>query len=431
MRIVDLIEKKKDNKELTKEETKFLVSEYVNGNMPDYQMAAFAMAVTINGMSEKEAAVLTDEMMKSGDLIDLSSIDGVKVDKHSTGGIGDKTTMAVGPIVAALGAPVAKMSGRGLGFTGGTLDKLESIPGFNFAYTEEQFIKQVKEIGLAVIGQTNNIVPADKKLYALRDVTGTVQSLPLITASIMSKKLATGSDAILLDVKCGDGALMKTYEEAEQLAKWMVNIGKELNRDVKAEITSMARPLGRAIGNKNEILEAIETLKGNGPADFVELVESASSTILVQAKIFKTEKEALVAVREVIANGKAFEKFKVWIKAQGGDIDLILTDKFWTPKNKVEVKATKDGFMEITSAIHFGIAAMRVGAGRETKEASIDNDAGIYLDKKTNEEVKVGDVLFTLYSSKEIPSSVVDYLKVAYNITDKKVENKIILGKLG
>ncbi len=311
MRVVDLIEIKKNGGKLSEDQIKFLIEGFTSEEIKDYQMSAMAMAIRLKGMDSEETAQITEAMMNSGEMIDLTSIKGIKVDKHSTGGVGDKTSIAVGPIVASLGAVMAKMSGRGLGFTGGTLDKLEAIDGFNISLTEKEFIDQVNEIGLAIIGQTADVCPADKKLYALRDVTGTVDSLPLIVASIMSKKLATGSDAILLDVKMGDGAFMKTYEDAHELATSMISIGKHLGRDVKAEITSMNRPLGRAIGNKNEILEVVETLQGNGPEDFVELVISASSTILLQSKIFTDEDKAIEAVKETIANGKALEKFKV------------------------------------------------------------------------------------------------------------------------
>ena len=310
MRIVDIIEKKKVGEELTKDEISKIIMGYVNKEVPDYQMSAFQMAIYFKGMTLKETADLTDVMMNSGEVIDLTDIKGIKVDKHSTGGVGDKTTISLAPIVAALGVPVAKMSGRGLGFTGGTIDKLESIPGFKTTLTDQKFKDQVNKIGLALISQTADIAPADKLMYALRDVTATVNSLPLIASSIMSKKLATGSDAILLDVKCGDGAFMKNYEEAEKLARVMIEIGKHLGRDVRAEITSMNRPLGKAIGNKNEVIEAYEALQGKGPSDFVEIVESAAATILVQSKVVSSYEEALPRVKEVMTNGRALEKFK-------------------------------------------------------------------------------------------------------------------------
>ncbi|WP_426461037.1 pyrimidine-nucleoside phosphorylase [Mycoplasma hafezii] len=430
MRVVDLIEKKRLNKELTNEEIKFLITSYVEGKTPDYQMSAFLMAVMFNGMSAREIATMTKYMMHSGDVIDLSAIPGIKVDKHSTGGIGDKTTLAVAPIVAACGAPVAKMSGRGLGHTGGTIDKLESIPGFTVELTEEQFIEQVKEHKIAVIGQSAKLVPADKKLYALRDVTSTVESIPLIASSIMSKKLATGSNAILLDVKCGNGAFMKNLESARDLARTMISIGKELNVDVRAEITNMSRPIGREIGNKNEVLEAIATLKGQGPADFNELVFSSCATILEQAKITDSHEKAMEMVQEVINNGKALEKFYEFVKVQNGDVEALKSATFWNPKHKLEVKAEKEGYLEIFDALTFGLVSMKLGAGRKTKEDSIDFEAGITLNKKTNEEVKVGDTLFTLYSSNPIDTELVNELKEGYRINSEQVENKIILDKL-
>lgn len=430
MRVVDLIEKKRLNKQLTTEEIEFLINSYVDNKTPDYQMSAFLMAVMFNGMTTTEIATMTKFMMHSGDVIDLSEIPGIKVDKHSTGGVGDKTTLAVAPIVAACGAPVAKMSGRGLGHTGGTLDKLESIPGFSFELTEREFIDQVKKHNIAVIGQTGQLVPADKKLYALRDVTSCVESIPLIASSIMSKKLATGANAILLDVKCGNGAFMKNLESARDLAQTMINIGKELNVDVRAEVTNMSRPIGREIGNKNEVLEAIRTLEGNGPADFNELVYSSCATILEQSKVVKSHEEGLSMVKQVIENGKALEKFYEFIKVQGGDIEKLKSNDFWTPRYKVEVKSEGNGYLEIFDSLTFGIVAMKLGAGRKTKEESIDFEAGITLNKKTNEEVKEGDLLFTLYSSNPIDLSLLDELKVGYQINDYQVENKIILDKL-
>ncbi|WP_036451683.1 pyrimidine-nucleoside phosphorylase [Mycoplasma buteonis] len=430
MRVVDLIEKKRLNKELTNEEIKFLINSYVENKTPDYQMSAFLMAVMFNGMNAREIATMTKYMMHSGDVIDLSEIPGVKVDKHSTGGIGDKTTLAVAPIVAACGAPVAKMSGRGLGHTGGTIDKLESIPNFTVEVSEENFIKQVQEHKIAVIGQSAKLVPADKKLYALRDVTSTVESIPLIASSIMSKKLATGADAILLDVKCGNGAFMKDLESARALAQTMINIGKELNVDVRAEITNMSRPIGREIGNKNEVLEAIATLKGQGPSDFNELVFSSCATILEQAKIATSHDEALNMIKEVIANGSALDKFYEFVKIQNGDVEALKRSDFWNPKYKLEVKAKDSGYLEIFDALTFGLVSMKLGAGRKTKEDSIDFEAGITLNKKTNEVVKEGDTLFTLYSSNPIDTELVTELENGYQINQEPVENKIILDKL-
>ncbi|WP_029512485.1 pyrimidine-nucleoside phosphorylase [Mycoplasmopsis iners] len=430
MRIVDLIEKKRFNQNLTKEEISYLINSYVKGETPDYQMSAFLMAVVFNGMSSEELAYFTKTMMHSGAVIDLSEIPGIKVDKHSTGGVGDKTTLAVGPIVAACGVPVAKMSGRGLGHTGGTIDKLESIPGFSVELSEKDFIEQVKKHNIAIMGQSANLVPADKLLYALRDVTGTVQSIHLIASSIMSKKLATGSNAILLDVKCGKGAFMKNLEEAKALANAMISIGKELNVDVRAEITNMNRPIGREIGNKNEVLEALWTLEGKGPHDFNELVYSSCATILLQAKAVASYEEGLAKVKEVIENGKAKAKFKEFIELQGGDYSAIEKVDFWHPAYELEVKAEQDGYLDIFDSLVFGKVAMKLGAGRATKADKIDFEAGITLVKKTNEYVKKGETMFKLYSSKPIDESLVSELKEAYKYNAEPVENKIILAKL-
>ncbi|MEI2462430.1 pyrimidine-nucleoside phosphorylase [Mycoplasmopsis felis] len=430
MRVVDIIDKKRLNQELTEEEIRFLINSYVDGSTPDYQMSAFLMAVLFNSMTSREIALMTKYMMYSGEVMDLSAIPGIKVDKHSTGGVGDKTTLAVAPIVAACGAPVAKMSGRGLGHTGGTIDKLESIPGFNVEVSYQDFIKQVTEHKIAVIGQSSKLVPADKKLYALRDVTGTVQSIPLIASSIMSKKLATGSDAILLDVKCGNGAFMKDIESARNLARTMINIGKELNVDVRAEITNMNRPIGCEIGNKNEVLEAIRTLQGRGPKDFNELVYSSCATILEQAKIVKNHNEAIQKIDEVIKNGKALDKFYEFVQAQGGDVQALKNPSFWNPKYKLEVQSDKSGYVEIFDSLTFGIVAMKLGAGRKTKEDSIDFEAGITINKKTNEKVEKGDVLFTLYSSSKIDLSIIQELKNGYRINQEQVENQVILDRM-
>ncbi|UUM20004.1 MULTISPECIES: pyrimidine-nucleoside phosphorylase [unclassified Mycoplasma] len=430
MRVVDLIDKKRLNKELTEEEIKFLINSYVQGIVPDYQMSAFLMAIVFNSMSTKEIAQMTKYMLYSGKIIDLSSIPGIKVDKHSTGGIGDKTTLAVAPIIASLGVPVAKMSGRGLGHTGGTIDKLESIPGFHIELSEQAFLKQVKDYSIAIIGQSEQLVPADKKLYALRDVTATVESIPLIASSIMSKKLATGADAILLDVKCGNGAFMKDLDSARKLAQTMIDIGKELNVDVRAEITNMSRPIGCEIGNKNEVLEAIRTLQGNGPSDFVELVYSSCTTILLQSKVTDNYQNAQKMVQEVITNGKALEKFYQFIALQGGNVQSLKDPLFWNPKYKLKVKAEQEGYLEIFNALTFGIVSMKLGAGRATKEASIDFEAGITLNKKTNEFVQVGDVLFTLYSSNPINLELLEELKFGYKFNAQPVQNKIILEKL-
>ena len=327
MRMVDLIEYKKNNGEFNQQQIQFIIDGYVDGSIPDYQMSALLMAICFQGLTAKETAMLTQAMEYSGDIIDLSKIEGVKADKHSTGGVGDKTSLVLGPIVAACGGKVAKMSGRGLGHTGGTLDKLESIPGFNIYVSEEDFIKQVNDIGLAIIGQSATLVPADKKIYALRDVTGTVSCIPLIASSIMSKKLASGADTILLDVKYGNGAFMQTLEDAKKLAQTMIDIGKHCHKDTRATISSMSQPLGNAIGNSLEVIEAIETLKGKGPQDLEELCLKAGSTMLVQAKLYQDEKEAYKALQEVISNGKALEKLKEITQSLEIDFEYIEVTK--------------------------------------------------------------------------------------------------------
>lgn len=418
MRMVDLIIKKRNNLELSQKEIEFIISNYTNNSIPDYQMSSFAMAVLFNGMTPIETAYLTKAMMCSGDVIDLSEINGIKVDKHSTGGVGDKTSLVLGPLVASLGAKVAKMSGRGLGHTGGTLDKMESIPGVSIEMSEEQFIKQVNECGIAIMGQTNELVPADKKLYSLRDVTGTVESIPLIASSIMSKKLATGSDAICLDVKIGSGAFCKTYEAAEKLAKAMVEIGTHLNRDTKALITDMDQPLGFAIGNILEVKEAVNTLKGNGPKDLVDLCLEAGSIMLVQAKIYNNKNDAYNALKEVLENGKAFEKLKEFIAYQGGDTSYLDDlDKFDKAKYVYEIVAKKDGYIHNIKALDLGVAAMKLGAGRATKEDAIDYAAGLVLNKKVGDKVNNGDLLITVYTNKENINEILEEIESSFDIS--------------
>ena len=429
MRIVDLIEKKRKGKELSKEEIQFWITNYINGEIPDYQISPLLMAICLKGMSDQESVNLTLSMMNSGDVIDLSSIEGIKVDKHSTGGVGDKTSLIIGPIVSSLGVVLSKMSGQGLGFTGGTLDKLESIPNFNINLSDKQFKRQLKDINIAIIGQSKNLVPADKKLYALRDVTGTVESIPLITSSIMSKKLATGADTIILDIKVGDGAFMKNINDAKKLVSGMINISQKLNKDVRAYITNMKKPLGRMVGNKNEVLEVLDFFNGEAPNDLVELVEVLSSTILVQAKKAPNEKEAIKMVRESITSGKAFNKFKEWIKYQGGDIDLVLSNKFWKPKHKVEILAPKSGYAFINTSLQIGLLAMKLGAGRESKADVIDYEAGIKINKKSNEKVIKGQPVLTLYSSKPIPQNLVEDAQKTFDINKKQVKIKVIYKK--
>ena len=423
MRMVDIITKKRDGKELTDEEITFFVNGYVEGKIPDYQVSALLMAIVFRGMTNHEIVTLTDRMEHSGDVMDLSSIKGVKVDKHSTGGVGDKTTLALGPMVAACGAILAKMSGRGLGHTGGTLDKLESIPGMNVFVTDEQFVKQVNEIGCAVVGQTGQLVPADKKLYALRDVTGTVESMPLIASSVMSKKLASGSDCILLDVKFGNGAFMKNIESAKELATVMCQIGNALGRDTRAVLTDMEQPLGFAVGNALEVKEAIATLHGQGPKDFTDLCLRSGAIMLEQAKIAKTEEEAIKMLKKVIADGSAFEKFRQMVIAQGGDVSYIdHPEKFPESKYVVEVKAPKDGYVKRIVALEIGESAMRLGAGRETFDDVIDMSAGIVLRKKVGDKVAKGETLCVVHTNVEDHQKILQDIEEAFHIVDEFVE---------
>lgn len=402
MRMYDIIVKKRDGFALTNEEIAFFVEGVASKSIPDYQISSFLMAVVLKGMTKEETAALTLGMMKSGDIIDLSAIEGVKVDKHSTGGVGDKTSLVLGPLVASFGVKVAKMSGRGLGHTGGTLDKLEAIPGTKIEIEREAFIKQVNDIGCAIIGQSGHLVPADKKLYALRDVTGTVESIPLIASSIMSKKLASGSDTILLDVKFGSGAFMKTLEDAQALARAMVDIGKSLNRDTRAILTDMDQPLGLAVGNALEVKEAIATLKGEGPKDLTTLCMEASAIMLEQAGAVKDAKDAYPALEAKIKSGEALQKLVEMIKAQGGDASYIThPEKFEVSKHIFEVKATSEGFVSHIDSLAIGIASMKLGGGRETYDDIIDMSAGIVLNKKVGDEVKIGDRLALVYTNKE------------------------------
>lgn len=400
--MIDIITKKRDGGVLTEAEIKFFIKGYVDGIIPDYQASALLMAIVFKGMNKEETAILTREMMLSGDIIDLSNIEGVKVDKHSTGGVGDKTSLVLGPLVASFGVKVAKMSGRGLGHTGGTIDKLESIPGTQTSIERQAFIDQVNTVGCAIIGQTGRIVPADKKLYALRDVTGTVESIPLIAASIMSKKLAAGSSTILLDVKFGSGAFMKTLEDARQLARTMVEIGNHLGRDTRAILTDMDQPLGLAVGNSLEVIEAIETLHGKGPKDFVELCYEAAAIMLEQANVVKNREEALKQIDQKIKSGEAFEVFKAMIKAQGGDTRYLDNpDLFEKSKIVVEVKATTSGYVEHINSLDIGVGAMKLGAGRQTKDDVIDMSSGVVLKKKVGDFVKEGETLCVAYTNKE------------------------------
>jgi len=431
MRAYDIIHKKRDNKELSKEEIDFFVNKYAEGEIPDYQASAFLMAVYCNGLNKRETTDLTLSMMHSGDVIDLSAINGVKVDKHSTGGVGDKTSIMLGPLVAAAGVPVAKMSGRGLGHTGGTIDKLEAFKGFHVELSEEQFIKNVNEIGIAIIGQTGNLVPADKKLYALRDVTATVENISLISGSIMSKKLASGADAIVLDVKCGDGSFNKTPEDAEKLAETMVSIGKGLNRNTVAVISNMEQPLGQGIGNSLEVIEAIETLKGQGNKELLDLCLELGANMVVLAGKANSKDEAKAILQEKINNGEALEKLRQFVKAQGGTGEEIDDySKFPQAEYKVEITANSNGWVSSIKAENMGVASLLLGAGRETKESEIDLSAGILLNKKVGSEVSNGSTLATIYTNrKEKIDEVTELIKNSISISDSKVEEpELILG---
>lgn len=430
MTIIDIIEKKKNKQELNAKEIEFFVNGYTKNKIPDYQISSLLMAILLNGMNLTEATYLTQSMMNSGKIIDLSSIKGIKVDKHSTGGVGDKVSLVLGPIVAACGAIFAKMSGRGLGHTGGTLDKLESIPGFNCFYNDKEFIKLVKKSNIAIIGQTDDIVPADKKIYALRDVTGSVNSMPLIASSIMSKKIATGSDVILLDVKCGSGAFMKNLKDAEELANWMISIGRKMKKKVSVEITNMEQPLGRMVGNKNEILEAIEALKGNGEKNFMELIYSSSSELLIKSKIAKDEKTAHKMIDEVISNGLALNKFFEFIENQNGDVKAIQKSNWWKPKYKLEIKAKKDGYLHLHDSLNIGLVAMKLGAGRKTKEDVIDFDAGIELRKINKDKVKSKETIMILYSSRPIEKILEKEVLKSIDVLNKPINSKIVLKKI-
>lgn len=400
MRTVDLIEKKRDGNELTSEEIRFLIREYNAGYIPDYQMSAWAMAVFFRGMTIKETADLTMAMAGSGDVMDLSPIKGIKVDKHSTGGVGDKTTLVLGPLVAAAGVPVAKMSGRGLGHTGGTIDKLESIQGFAAERTREDFIRQVNECGLAVISQSGNITPADKKLYALRDVTATVNSIPLIASSIMSKKIASGADAIVLDVKTGSGAFMKSLDQSIKLAQAMVNIGTQVGRETIALISDMDQPLGFAVGNALEVREAIETLQGGGPEDLKQLCLELGAYMLVLGKQATDLQEAKNRLQELLLNGQALKKFSQFINAQGGDFAVVQQpERLPSASKQMEISAATSGYVTSIHAEDIGIAAMMLGAGRETKDSMIDLSAGILLQKKLGDRVEADEALAVLHTN--------------------------------
>ncbi|HDR7635548.1 pyrimidine-nucleoside phosphorylase [Bacillus mycoides] len=427
MRMVDIIAKKRDGKELMTEEINFFINGYTDGSIPDYQASALAMAIFFKDMTDRERADLTMAMVESGETIDLSAIEGIKVDKHSTGGVGDTTTLVLGPLVAALDVPVAKMSGRGLGHTGGTIDKLEAVEGFHVEITKEQFIDIVNRDKVAVIGQTGNLTPADKKIYALRDVTGTVNSIPLIASSIMSKKIAAGADAIVLDVKTGAGAFMKTEEDAKELAHAMVRIGNNVGRQTMAVISDMSQPLGFAIGNALEVKEAIDTLKGEGPEDLTELVLVLGSQMVVLAKKANTLEEAREMLIEVMKNGKATEKFKEFLSNQGGDSSIVDNpEKMPQAKYVIDVPAKTSGVISNIVADEIGIAAMLLGAGRATKEDEIDLAVGLMLRKKVGDAVKEGEPFVTIYANRENVEDVKAKIYENISIAETAVAPKLV-----
>ncbi len=432
MRMYDLILKKKQGKELTKEEIYYMIEGFTKGDIPDYQMSAMTMAICFQGMSKRETVDLTLAMRDSGDVLNLDAIEGIKVDKHSTGGVGDKVSLVLTPMIAALGIPVAKMSGRGLGHTGGTIDKLESIEGFSTEMTEEVFIRNVNGIKVAIAGQTANLAPADKKLYALRDVTATVDQMSLIASSIMSKKLASGADAIVLDVKTGNGAFMQKEEDAVALAKAMVDIGKRAGKKTVALITDMDEPLGNAVGNALEVKEAIESLKGNGPADFMEVVIGLGKQMLVLAGRAESEEIAEALLKETIDSRSAYKKFQEFVEAQGGNVEQILhPDLLPKAKYVISVLAETEGNVQRILAQEIGIACMMLGGGRETKESIIDPAVGIILNKKIGDGVKKGDVLAYIHANdREKAITAAAKIKAAYQMSTEKVARPVMIKQL-
>ncbi len=424
MNMVDIIQKKKDGNKLTKDEIKWFIDGYVAGDIPDYQASALLMAIYFQGLDEEETFYLTDAMRYSGDTIDLSPIKGIKVDKHSTGGVGDKTTLVVAPLAASLGVPIAKMSGRGLGFTGGTVDKMESIPGMRTSLSSDEFLDQVNKVGMAVIGQTAHITPADKKLYALRDVTATVDNFGLIASSIMSKKLAAGSDAIVLDVKCGDGAFMENLDDAVTLAELMVKIGKSAGRRTIAAITEMGQPLGKAVGNSLEVIEAIQTLKGQGPEDITELAEKLGGIMVYLGGKASSPEKGMEMAAAAIKDGRGLEKFREFVTAQGGN-PAVTEDYSLFPQHSLQkdLTADADGYVEKIEARRIGLASQHTGAGRATKEDSVDLSAGIYVHKKIGDRVCKGDVLATLYGNDETKlDNALNEARAAFEIGEDPVQ---------
>lgn len=421
MRAVDIIQKKRDGQELTSQEINWLIEGYVDGRVPDYQMAALAMAIYFRGMSTREISDLTMAMVDSGEQIDLSQLAGIKVDKHSTGGVGDKVTLILVPLVASFGVPVAKMSGRGLGHTGGTLDKLEAIKGYQIEVSQEDFIRQVQETGLAVIGQSDNLVKADKLLYALRDVTATVDIIPLIASSVMSKKIAAGADAILLDVTVGEGAFMKNVEDARQLARTMVDLGKAVGRKTVAVLTDMSQPVGQAIGNRLEILEALDILKGQGRQDVTDFICELAQIMLGLAQVDKTVEE----VREHITNGAALAKFEEMVEAQGGDLEDLYRPV--VVKQTIDISAHKSGYITALPALEFGLFAMKIGAGRAVKTDKLDYESGIVFHKKVGDPVSEGDILATIYTNEIISENMLTNFNKNVKIEEVSVKTKEII----
>lgn len=432
MRMYDLIMKKRNGGELSTEEINQMIIEYTKGNIPDYQMSAFLMAVFFVGMSEKETIALTMAMANSGEMVDLSAIHGLKADKHSTGGVGDKTSLVLGPMVASLGIPVAKMSGRGLGHTGGTIDKLESFDGFSTSLTTEQFINNVNNIKMAIIGQTGELAPADKKLYALRDVTATVDNISLIASSIMSKKIAAGADTIVLDVKCGSGAFMKTEEDAVKLGTEMVKIGRGIGRETYAIVSDMDQPLGYAVGNALEVKEAIDTLNGNGPKDLLELCLTLGSYMLIGTKKASDADEARAMLKDTITSKKALNKFAEFVKAQGGD-ERAVYDTSLLPKASLtqDCYAASEGYVSSIHSDEVGMVSLTLGGGRETKESKIDLSVGVVLKKKVGDYVKKGDVIATLYAnSEEKLKAAKERFDKTYSYSDNEVKKPVFIKRI-
>ena len=429
MRMYDLIMKKRNSEELSKEEIEYMIQEYTKGEIPDYQMAAFLMAVYFNKMTDKETVDLTMAMANSGDILDLSAINGIKVDKHSTGGVGDKTSLVVGPMVAALGVPVAKMSGRGLGHTGGTIDKLESFPGFSTSMSEEQFFKNVNSIKIAITGQTGNLAPADKKLYALRDVTATVDNLSLIASSIMSKKIAAGADVIVLDVKTGSGAFMKKEEDAFALAKEMVKIGDGAGRKTVAIVSDMDQPLGYAVGNALEVIEAIDTLNGKGPSELLELCVILGTYMLIGAEIATSEAQARKMLLETIENKTALNKLAEFVEAQGGDKAAVFnTDLLPRASIIEEINSSEEGYVEHIESEEIGIVSMLLGGGRETKESKIDLAVGLVLHKKVGDKVNIGDSIATIYANDAVKlATAKKRFNGTYTFSQNPIEKKLFI----